>query len=85
MNITELLEQLQSIKRRSDTTVDHLKREKNYILEIQNKVQASFGDQSVGQQIVTQLYVVNNILNCAESAFQNMNMQIDNYMIQVRK
>lgn len=85
MNLTQYTEQLQSLKQRASLLCDNLEREKGYILDTQNRVQGDFGDQLPGQQIVIEFYAIINHLNSAETALENLNSQIDTYIMQVHR
>ena len=85
MNIEELIGKLQAVNERASNNIGNLERERGYIMETMQKIQANFGNQNAGQQMVTQLYHAMNSLSFADSSLNALKSAISRYINQLRR
>ena len=85
MSIEELIGQLMAVSERAETNIEHLERERGYVLETMEKVQKNFGDQSAGQQMVAELYHALNCLSFADSSLNALRSTLARYINQLKQ
>lgn len=85
MNIEELCGRIHAALGRIDSGIENLERERNYILSTMNKLQSNFGDQSAGQQAVTELYRAINSIAAADSSLNALRVELGRYTDEIKR